>query len=288
MMGLSDLPRPLMRWALPRLRYLNLMRAVEGAIFDAHVPDVRGLRVLDAGCGHGYYFMGLALRGAHVVGIDLSPGDVRKGSLLARSLGLSAGSERGAEANACYLAGSITQLPFAGGTFDVVVCNSVLEHIPEDGLSLAEMRRVLRPGGRLVLTVDCDERPLSLGTLNRLPLRWQRNLLKPPVLDNGTIEQGLRHYLAKTYHVVHRYDHDRLARRLHEHGFVLLAGRYYLTRLGAVVYEAFNLFRGLDMAHGIGRGLYVLSSLLLYPFVQWLDGEGMRPGYGLALIARRS
>jgi len=286
-MGLSALPRPLARWALPRLRYLNLMRAVEGAFFDACVPDARGLRVLDAGCGHGYYFMGLALQGAHVVGIDLSPADVRKGARLAHGLGLSNGADEAVGATARYLAGSLTELPFANGAFDVVVCNSVLEHIPQDGQALAEMRRVLRPGGRLVLTVDCDERPLALGALQQVPPAWKRRLLKPAVLGDENLEQGLRRYLASTYHVVHRYDHERLVGQIAAHGFTLLAGQYYLTRLGATLYEAFNLFRGLDMTRGVGRGLYVLSSLLLYPLVRWSDGKGKQAGYGLALVARR-
>jgi len=290
MIGLTGLPRPRARWALPRLRYPNPMRAVEGAFFDAHVPDVRGLRVLDAGCGHGYYFMGLALQGAQVVGIDLSPTDVRKGARLARRLGLSNRADGVSGAPARYLAGSLTQLPFADGAFDVVVCNSVLEHIPQDGRALAEMSRVLRPGGRLVLTVDCDERPMTLDVLGHLPAGWQRRLLKPAVLGDANLEQGLRHYLADAYHVVHRYDHDRLVKRISEHGLVPTAGQYYLTRLGAAVYEAFNLFRALDMTQGIGRGLYVLSSLLLYPLVRWSDrdGGGEQAGYGLALVARRS
>ncbi len=282
---LSLLPRPVARWALPRLRYLNLMRAVEGAIVDRNVPAVRGLRVLDAGCGHGYYFMGLALDGAQVTGVDLSADDVDKGFRMARLLGLGEGSV--GPARACYLAGSLTELPFADGSFDLVICNSVIEHIPEDGRALAEMRRVLRPGGRLFLTVDCDERPLALGALSRLPRRWQNRLLKPQVLNGDTLEEGLRRYLAETYHVVHRYDEETLESQLRGHGFSALDGRYYLTRLGAVVYEAFNLFRGLDMTRGAGRGIYMVSSLLLYPLVLWLDGVGERAGYGLAVVARR-
>lgn len=282
---LSLLPRPVARWALPRLRYLNVMRAVEGAIVDRNVPAVRGLRVLDAGCGHGYYFMGLALGGAQVTGVDLSPGDVGKGSRMARRLGL--GEEAAGSARACYLAGSLTALPFADGSFDLVICNSVLEHIPEDGRALGEMYRVLRPGGRLILTVDCDERPLVLSALSRLPRRWQNRLLKPQVLNGATLEEGLRRYLAETYHVVHRYDDEMLESRLLGHGFSALDGRYYLTRLGAAVYEVFNLFRGLDMTRGAGRGIYMVSSPLLYPLVSWLDRVGERSGYGLAVVAQR-
>jgi SAM-dependent methyltransferase len=285
MTALNRLPPALGRWLLPRLRYLNLMRAVEGAIVDAHMPPVRGLRVLDAGCGHGYYFMHLALNGAQVVGVDLAARDVAKAARLAGHLGLA--GPGAVDGGASYLAGSLTDLPFADGVFDLVVCNSVLEHIPADGRALAEMRRVLRADGQLVLTVDCDERPLALRFLTRLPGAWQRCLLKREVLNGGTLEVGLREHLAATYHVVHRYDEVALAEKLRRKGLIVLTGRYYLTRLGAAVYEAFNLLRGLDMSSGLGRGIYVGVSFVLYPLVRWLDGAGDRPGYGLALVARR-
>jgi len=282
---LDRLPPALGRWLLPRLRYLNIMRAVEGAFVEAHLLPIRGLRVLDAGCGHGYYFMHLALNGAQVIGVDLAVRDVGKGARLAGHLGLA--GRQAVDGGATYLAGSLTDLPFADGTFDMVVCNSVLEHIPADERALAEMRRVLRVGGRLVLTVDCDERPLALRFLTRLPIAWQRRVFKRQVLNGSTLEVGLREYLATTYHVVHRYDETVLSGKLRREGLIVLADRYYLTRLGAAVYEAFNLLRGLDMSSGLGRGIYMIVSLVLYPLVRWLDGAGDRPGYGLAVVAHR-
>ncbi|OWJ65640.1 class I SAM-dependent methyltransferase [Inquilinus limosus] len=50
----------------------------------------------------------------------------------------------------------LTALPFADGTFDVVIANHVLEHIPDDAAAIAELARVLRPGGRAVLMVPFD------------------------------------------------------------------------------------------------------------------------------------
>jgi SAM-dependent methyltransferase len=47
----------------------------------------------------------------------------------------------------------VEQLPFADGTFDVVTCLDVIEHTPDDRASLAELRRVARPGGLLLVTV---------------------------------------------------------------------------------------------------------------------------------------
>jgi SAM-dependent methyltransferase len=54
-------------------------------------------------------------------------------------------------------------LPYAAGSFDVVLCSHVLEHVSDDRLALAEIRRVLAPGGRAVLMSPIDER--RAGTL---------------------------------------------------------------------------------------------------------------------------
>lgn len=57
------------------------------------------------------------------------------------------------------LRGSLTRLPFASQVFDSCLCSEVLEHIPEDGEAVAELARVLRPGGRLLLSVPTPPAP---------------------------------------------------------------------------------------------------------------------------------
>ena len=52
--------------------------------------------------------------------------------------------------------GDLTRLPFPAGTFELIVCSHVLEHIPDDAAALAEMRRALAPGGVLLLIVPGD------------------------------------------------------------------------------------------------------------------------------------
>lgn len=51
----------------------------------------------------------------------------------------------------------ITRLPFADGSFDVILCSHVLEHIPDDAAAMRELRRVLRPGGWALLEVPLDK-----------------------------------------------------------------------------------------------------------------------------------
>ena len=98
----------------------------------AAVAEVRPHRVLDAGCGAGDFARTIAT--PKVVGVDLSPAIVER----ARS--------RGVDARVA----DIQELPFADGEFDVVVCNWVLYHLPDLDRGLAELARVLRPGGRFV------------------------------------------------------------------------------------------------------------------------------------------
>lgn len=97
--------------------------------------------VLEIGCGPGEFAARLRDQlGVHVVAVDLSPRMVE----LARARGLEA---RVADAEA---------LPFADGMFDCAVANWVLHHVGELHRGLAEITRVLRPGGRLVAATFGD------------------------------------------------------------------------------------------------------------------------------------
>jgi len=104
--------------------------------------DVRGRRVLDVGCGSGPLSAALRAKGAHVTGFDGSPVMAR----LARN-------RLGADAAVC-VADLAHPLPFADSSFDDVVASLVLHYLPDWTLTLAELRRVLEPGGRLLLSVD--------------------------------------------------------------------------------------------------------------------------------------
>ena len=104
--------------------------------------DVTGRRILDAGCGSGPLSAALRDRGAIVTGFDSSPGMIE---LARRRLG------DGADLQVADLAGP---LPFPDGGFDDVVASLVLHYLEDWGPPLAELRRVLRPGGRLIVAVD--------------------------------------------------------------------------------------------------------------------------------------
>ncbi|MET8331552.1 class I SAM-dependent methyltransferase [Streptomyces sp. NPDC005181] len=104
--------------------------------------DVAGRRILDAGCGSGPLSAALRDRGAVVTGIDASAGML---ALARRRLGDDA---------ALHVVDLSDPLPFADGAFDDVVASLVLHYLEDWGPTLAEMRRVLRPGGRLIASVQ--------------------------------------------------------------------------------------------------------------------------------------
>ena len=104
--------------------------------------DVARRRILDAGCGSGPLSAALRDRGAIVTGIDRSAGMLEQAR---RRLGDDADLQ---------VAELGSPLPFPDGTFDDVTASLVLHYLPDWGPALAELRRVLRPGGRLIVSVN--------------------------------------------------------------------------------------------------------------------------------------
>jgi ubiquinone/menaquinone biosynthesis C-methylase UbiE len=102
----------------------------------------QGVSVLDAGCGRGELLLACAERGASVAGVDYSEAAVE---LTQETL---------AEVDGARVErADLTSLPFPGASFDRALLGDVIEHLdPEqEPLALAELRRVLRPGGLLVV-----------------------------------------------------------------------------------------------------------------------------------------
>lgn len=110
-----------------------------------------GARVLDLGCGSGRHTAAAyRLPGAHVIGVDLACADLaaaRERLQLHDRLG----AHGGGRWDLCAADG--LRLPFADGRFDLVVCAEMLEHVRADSRVLAEIARVLRPGGELAVSV---------------------------------------------------------------------------------------------------------------------------------------
>jgi 2-polyprenyl-6-hydroxyphenyl methylase / 3-demethylubiquinone-9 3-methyltransferase len=141
--------------------------------------DLTGRRVLDAGCGGGLVARELAAAGAEVVGVDRSLGslevarravDGRRGpaggvrGTPEGCPGETGGSSKGVPRSIGSfrpVQGRLERLPFADGSFDAVVAADVLEHLPDLPAAVAELARVLAPGGGFVFD-----------TVNRTSWSW--------------------------------------------------------------------------------------------------------------------
>lgn len=97
-----------------------------------------GRRVLDVCCGHGNATEALAATGAEVTGLDFSAAFLE----IARQR----------VPAAAFVEGDVQAMPFEDGAFDAVTCNVGLGHVPDPDAAVAEIARVLAPGGRAVLS----------------------------------------------------------------------------------------------------------------------------------------
>ena len=110
-----------------------------------------GDAVLDLGCGFGRHAFEAARRGARVVAVDAGRDEVEQ--VRATFAAMIEAAELDAAAPVAAVQGDALALPFRDGAFDRVICSEVLEHIENDLGAVAELARVLRPGGTMAVTV---------------------------------------------------------------------------------------------------------------------------------------
>jgi SAM-dependent methyltransferase len=178
-----------------------------------------GERLLDIGCGGGRESIALSRRGFTVVGVDLVRELVAAAAAGARQSG----------AVASYAVMNAAALGFAPGRFDgVLMLAQVLACIPgrENRLrALAEARRVLRPGGRLVLTSHCRNSHwkyrLYFAVMD--PLRRAGRALGLPLLESGDrFATVIGSAASRGRHYLHMYSRAEMARDLAAAGFRLV------------------------------------------------------------------
>ena len=122
--------------------FLQLLERRNAAVAAAHLlPRLRqGMRLLDLGCGPGTISVGLAeaVAPGELHAIDMEDTQIEMARAAARA---------GGHENAFFRTGDATDLPFEDASFDVVHCHALLNHVPGTQAVLAEVRRVLKPGG---------------------------------------------------------------------------------------------------------------------------------------------
>ncbi len=124
---------------------------------DYDLLDLRpGMTVLDLGCGEGRHAFEAYRRGARVVAVDRGVSEVETtkrwlGAMAEAGEGGVSGD--GEAARYAVVRADLLALPFPDGSVDRVIASEVLEHIPDDTTAIAEIARVLKPGGTVAVTV---------------------------------------------------------------------------------------------------------------------------------------
>lgn len=139
---------------------------------------------LDVATGTGFTALALAPHCHRVVGLDFTPAMLREAATLRYARGAS---------NLIFCLGDAEALPFRDGAFDIVTCRHAAHHFPDLRRALAEMARVVRPGGRVLLDDTCaPEDPTLAALMNAWERRRDRSHAanRPPSRLKGMLEQS--------------------------------------------------------------------------------------------------
>lgn len=110
-----------------------------------------GTTVIDVGCGAGRHSYEAYRRGADVIAFDQNAEELAEVDTMLQAMGQAGEAPKSAKAQ--VVVGDALALPYPDGTFDCVIASEILEHIPDDKAVIAELVRVLRPGGSIAVTV---------------------------------------------------------------------------------------------------------------------------------------
>jgi ubiquinone/menaquinone biosynthesis C-methylase UbiE len=215
-----------------------------------------GLDVLDVGCGQGIDVARYATAGANSTGVDLTP----------RHVELAQAHLAAMELDAEIVRGDAETLPFPDASFDRVSSNGVLHHTPDLPAALAEIRRVLRPGGEARVIV-----------YNRSSLHyWLQQVVWQGIVERqlfeersmaGVLSRGVEVSSVGARPLVRVYSPRQMRRHLSSAGFtsVATALRHFDpgdTFLTAALARRWSALRRDDVLERIGRGAgwYVVAT----------------------------
>lgn len=193
--------------------------------------------ILEIGCGDGRFGIELMRRGHRVIETDIAPGSVEK----VRDVAVEAQPGRGG-----FAVVDAEDLPFTESAFDAVYMVATLHHLPDPQKAMAEIRRVLKPGGLLVIL--------------REPAMWQYYLLAPVFWFVRTISRTRDpHHISLADDVTHGFTRGRL-RQMLSSGFdavritpVQYLEKWYINTLVALG----RIFkRNMPVHHGLQQSLY--------------------------------
>jgi SAM-dependent methyltransferase len=219
--------------------YVGRRRVLSEVLRRMNLPA--GARILDAGCGSGRNLVEFARFGT-VTGVEPAPESLALAQ--ARGVGTVVG-------------GGLEGLPFADSSFELATVLDVIEHLDDDVGALRELRRVVTPDGRLLVTVPC------------YPLLWS---------SHDVVNHHRRRYTRRSLHRAARLAGWEPVRTLHFNMLLLpaaIASRL-LDRLGRSVSGVSDLERTpRSLNRALRQPLHLES---------WLIGRGIDPPVGLSLL----
>ncbi|MHA2405582.1 MAG: class I SAM-dependent methyltransferase [Candidatus Hermodarchaeia archaeon] len=180
--------------------------------------------ILDVGCGTGEYTSLFAKHGTSAIGLDIDLSPIKRAIQQ--------------DFNKCnFLVASAEEIPLPTQYFDAVLGVCAMEHFTHDIIALLDIHRILKPGGRLVMSVDS----LSLDSLS--------DQLK----ENHRIRN----------HVINFYSVIDLVEKLERCGYEFIESKYLIsTNFGGLLYKI--------ISRTSGKSKYLIR-LVLYPVIQFLD-----------------
>lgn len=153
----------------------------------------RSIKLLDIAAGSGYVSIEMAKKGFSVYAIETSSVSIRNLRLYKKAFSLK-------NLNIKY--SKAEKLPYSSNSIDYIVANAILEHIPEEGIAIKEWLRVLKPGGRMFITV-----PLKFKYL--WPFFWPINYIHDKLIghlrryDIINLERKFRLKIVKVFYTGH-------------------------------------------------------------------------------------
>jgi len=225
-------------------------------------PDAE---VLDIGCGEGYASIKLAERSKKVVGFDINTADLK--------LAEDKKSRSKYKDKITFVPGDVLKLPFPDKSFDLVCMLDVLPHIEKDRETMAEVARVLRPSGRVVITTPWQYPCAAVlfkgqALIRRIIPRMFYSDYHQPGIQWLLINSNRVKELIKAYHL---YDIHKLA-EIMPPGLILSRHSQFLKKYAALI---------TDLTYGV-KGFWSIRSLFFWLAVRMDSYFGKNiPGYSL-------
>jgi len=211
--------------------------------------DFQRKAILDAGCGAGLMTFEVAKQTSknmtQIIGIDPNKESIEIANRISSRQGLE---------NVEFKVGNIMDIEFDDETFDEALCIDVLEHVPDDNKAVCEVSRVLKEGGRLIISVPTPNYPKFFG----------------------------REFAQRIGHLRDGYWHYEIAKLLQQNGIRVIKYKYYTLFPSSLVCSFFyRVLKG-------GRLATMISPILnIFSFLDFLDPVPMKTASSLAVLAEK-